>query len=63
MITASDSRAARRVMRVVEDVRGAPPELVGDSTVRVAGLDAKAAVDVLAELAWSGATPTTFSLE
>ena len=62
-VTAVDGRAARHAMRVVEDVRGEPPEVTGDGrTVRVRGVDAREAVDILAELSWAGATPESFAL-
>lgn len=62
-VTAGDARTARQVARIVEDVRGRAAELVGDGlTVRVRGVDGRAAVDLLAELSWAGAVPESFAL-
>ncbi|MGH3360363.1 MAG: hypothetical protein ACRDO7_16295 [Nocardioidaceae bacterium] len=62
LITAADGRTARHTARVVEDLHGETPDIVNELTVRVRGVDARAAVDVLAELTWAGVTPETFSL-
>lgn len=62
-ITVADRRTARRAALIVEDVRGEPAQVAGDGlTVRVRGVDARAAVDVLAELSWAGALPESFAL-
>lgn len=62
-VTLSDPHTARRVATIVENVRGEAAEFAGDGvTVRVRGVDGKAAVDVLAELSWAGLPPESFAL-
>lgn len=61
-IMLSDPRMARRVALIVENVRGEPVEFDGELSVQVHDVDARAAVDVLAELSWAGALPESFAL-
>ncbi|UYM04624.1 hypothetical protein [Solicola gregarius] len=61
-IVLADAPTARHATRVAEDLGWLPGFGQGPLTLVIPELDAKSAVDVLAELAWAGVLPVAFSL-
>ena len=61
-VVLADQQEARVARNVVADVVGRRAAPTGTVGLNVDGVDGRAAVDLLAELAWAGVVPIAFSL-